>query len=177
MEIWKDIQGYEGLYQVSNYGMVKGLPKSTHKNNIIIKPLNMNKYYYVRLSKNNIAKNYSIHRLVAQSFISNFNNLPQVNHKDGDKHNNYVENLEWISPIENVRHAFKNNLINKNRKSKIINCSHKIIQKDLNNNIIKVWCDYDTIIKNNNSYKKDTISKVCTKRNKRAYGFVWEFYG
>ena len=91
MEEWRAVPGYEGLYEVSNTGNVKSLIK----NKIIKGFINRSGYRLVGLSKNGIRKKITIHRLVAQVFIENPDNLPEVNHKDEDKTNNNVDNLEW----------------------------------------------------------------------------------
>lgn len=97
-EIWKDIKGYEGLYQISNFGRVK-------RNGNILKPIDSHGYKYVHLcNKNHERKNHAIHRLVALTFIYNPSNLPQVNHIDGDKSNNLITNLEWVTATENAYH-------------------------------------------------------------------------
>lgn len=96
-EIWKDIKGYEGLYQVSNLGKVKSLSdKSNHKEDIILKPIiDKYGYYRVHLYKNAKLKTKLIHRLVAETFIDNSKKLPCVNHIDENKLNNRTNNLEW----------------------------------------------------------------------------------
>lgn len=127
-EIWKDIKGYEGLYQISNLGRVK----SYKRNNIILKPGKTKRGYMVvsLCSKKSIKKVY-IHRLVAQSFIKNINSFEQVNHIDGDKANNKVDNLEWVSAKDNVIHAYKNNLM--------IGRKTMIYQFDKKNNLINTY--------------------------------------
>ena len=139
-EIWKDIKGYEGLYQVSNLGRIKSL-KRYRKNNKsgyvqeekIIKTNKTKKYEQVRLSKDGKAKTYTIHRIVAKAFLDKIAGKEYVNHKDGNKHNNSIDNLEWCTSSENQQHALATGLRNKNAKS------IKIVQKDLKNRRIKIW--------------------------------------
>lgn len=90
-EIWKDVKHYEGLYRISNFGRVW----SVHKQDYKVPHTKENGYMFVQLYKNGVMKNEYIHRLVALTFIPNPKNLPQVNHKDEDKSNNSVNNLEW----------------------------------------------------------------------------------
>ena len=104
MEIWKDIPEYEGIYQVSNTGKVKRIDK---KEKMLKNNLCGNGYYYVYLSKNGKVRKFKVNRLVAQAFIENPENKPFVNHIDGDKLNNNVENLEWVTQSENMLHAYK----------------------------------------------------------------------
>ena len=109
-EIWKDIEDYEGLYQVSNLGKVKSLPKLVNRKNNskyltnekILKPLS---FGYARVILSN--KSYSVHRLVAEAFIPNPNNLPIINHKDGNKQNNCIDNLEWCDYSYNNKEAYR----------------------------------------------------------------------
>lgn len=110
-EIWKDIDGYEGLYQVSNLGNVKSLTnRSNHKEEKILKLNTNGKYYLVNICKNTKKKTLLIHRLVAKAFIDNPNNLPQINHINGNKLDNRVENLEWCTCRENIIHSIKTGL-------------------------------------------------------------------
>ena len=107
MEEWRYIKGYEGKYQISNYGRVKSLKNS--KGNYREKIMNPNDdthgYLKVNLSKNNKKKTYKIHRLVAIHFIDNPNNYECVNHKDENKQNNRVENLEWCTKKYNTNYG------------------------------------------------------------------------
>lgn len=122
-EIWKDVQGYEGLYQISNFGKVKSLSRLRHCKNGAIKRyseknligvINNLGYLCYDLYKNKKRVNFKAHRLVALHFCSGFNSKLVVNHIDGNKLNNCYENLEWISSKQNVNHAFKTGLIYRN---------------------------------------------------------------
>jgi hypothetical protein len=115
-EIWIDINGYEGLYLISNYGRVKSLNYLHHGIVKILKQGIRNGYSYVTLQKNgNIKKEY-VHRLVASAFIKNPLNYPEVNHKDEVKTHNCVENLEWCDKKYNCNYGTRNDRISKTRK-------------------------------------------------------------
>ena len=113
MEIWKDIIGYEGLYQVSNMGNVKSLDrwvkaKGNGKQFYASQPIKIkypNNYAYVFIYKNNKLKSHRVHRLVAKAFLPNPNNYPFVMHMDNDPKNNCVENLQWGTNSMNQKHA------------------------------------------------------------------------
>lgn len=108
-EEWRDIAGYEGLYQVSNLGNVKSLNYSrTGKEKILKQKLNKNGYYSIQLCNNRIRKMYLVHRLVAQGFILNPDKLPCVNHIDENKQNNCVDNLEFCSVAYNNAYGTRN---------------------------------------------------------------------
>lgn len=114
MEEWEDIAGYEGLYQVSNLGRVKSLGNNKSRNEKIIKPRsNKDGYLLVGLYNEGKGKNHRVHRLVAQAFINNPDNKPEVNHKDEDKTNNCVENLEWVTRKENINYGTHNERVAK----------------------------------------------------------------
>lgn len=115
-EIWKDIEGYEGLYQVSNLGRVHSLYR-----NIILKGfIDQDGYRLVTIYKNNTKSNKTIHRLVAQAFIPNPENKSHVNHIDEDKTNNRVDNLEWMTAKENINHGTHNERVSKTMSIPII---------------------------------------------------------
>jgi len=125
-ELWKDIVGYEGLYQVSNLGRVKRLlgerknlltgGSSIYKEHEIKRNKIGNQYEYVILSKNKKTRKKYVHQLVAEAFIPNPENKPQINHINGIKTDNRLENLEWVTRSENMQHAYRNNLIKKHKE-------------------------------------------------------------
>ena len=126
-ETWKPVVGYEGLYEVSDYGRVRSVPHEVpSRNGVRVSPGRMrnpfkNKtgYVIINLCKNGIIKNHTIHRLVAEAFLPNPDNLPQVNHKDENKLNNNLGNLEWCSVKYNNNYGTKNQRVSeKNRVSK-----------------------------------------------------------
>ena len=189
-EIWKDIKGYEGLYQVSNLGNVKKIKNKKYNiNKKEVEEKEINKYISigkhklgyknVKLTdKNGIRKNLFLHRIIAEAFVENPNNFNIINHKDGDKSNNNINNLEWTTQKDNVNHAWKNGLCENVRKVCAINGkrkSKKIIQKNKNGEVIKVWnsaMDIERelgIIHNN-------ITFCCKHHNRTAGGFIWEYY-
>lgn len=176
MEIWKDIKGYEGLYQISNLGRVKSLPRNGTilEERILKQSLTKRKYLTVILCKNNLIKNKQVHRLVAENFIPNIHNKPIINHINGIKTDNRVENLEWCTYSENNFHAIKTGLRpslrgKQNKNSKII---YKIDK--YNNKIIEIFYGIGEIERR---IKRDAsaISKCCRKckNYKTAYGFKW----
>jgi len=125
IELWKTIDGYTD-YQVSNLGKIKSLKHNKEK---ILKQIdNGFNYLYVYLCKNNICQTFYIHRLVGIAFIPNTHNKPCINHKDGNKQNNYVDNLEWCTHSENMKHAFKIGLRNQQGNN---SPNHKLNKNDV----------------------------------------------
>lgn len=173
-EIYKDIKGYEGLYQVSNLGNVKRLEykkyntltktNSVYKEHLLKKNIDKKGYYQVTLCKNGKIKPIKVHKLVAITFIPNIRNLPCINHIDGNKSNNNVNNLEWCSFKYNVQHAYKNDLM--------LNCK-KVKQYDLNNNFLKEYNSINEASKRT-STNQGNISMCILGKRKTAGGFIWK---
>lgn len=112
LEIWKPVKGYEKYYEISNLGRLVSLDYRGNGYRQILKTnINKNGYEQIRLNVNKIGKNKKIHRLVAESFLPNPENKKCVNHKDSNRINNRVDNLEWCTHSENIIHGFKNGFI------------------------------------------------------------------
>lgn len=133
-------------------------------------------YKYILLCKNGKQDTVRIHRLVAQYFISNPQNKPQVNHIDANKKNNHISNLEWATALENTRHAYKLNLIPTYIRTKLntAKVSKKVDQFTLEGKFVKRW---DSQIEAARSLGKGSgqISGACLGRYKIAHGFIWKF--
>lgn len=153
-EIFIPVKGYETEYMVSNYGRVKSLPKKDGRAGRILSQENQNKsvttYKRVSLSKDGKVTRFQVHRLVAQAFIPNPENKPQVNHIDFNGSNNHISNLEWVTRSENELHSVKNNYVKQQvLKQRHIETSKRM--KDLQLDILKNWentdLGYATVIK------------------------------
>jgi hypothetical protein len=131
MDIYKDIEGYEGYYQVSNYGNIKSIREGKYFKHKILKAKITDKgYKLVCLFKDGVAVNKKVHRLVAIAFLQNSFNKPDINHINGDKSDNSIMNLEWVTKSENMKHAYESGLM----KLNIDRISKKVI--DTKKNII-----------------------------------------
>lgn len=180
MEIWKDIDGYNGKYQISNKGEVRSF--SRWKNGDLLKGGqcgNPGPYRFVGLvgEGRKDVKHFYIHRLVAKYFVDNPNEYNEVNHIDGNTLNNCAENLEWCCHLRNMQHAFENGKISHEfeRGSKHKN-SKAVYQKTKDGKIVKVWESVNQIQRETN-YLASNIFCCCNHRKnyKTAYGYVWEY--
>ena len=155
-EIWLDIKGYEGLYQVSNLGRIKSL--KGRKEKIRKLGLGTSGYNFVGLIKNGMVKYPQIHRLVAEAFIPNPENKPQVNHKDKNRQNNVVDNLEWCSAKYNINYSL----------------SRAINQYDLKGNLIKTWKS-SMEIERETKIDHSNIIRCCNGEIKKSHNYLWEY--
>ena len=177
MEVWKDIPGYEGIYQVSNLGKVKSIDREVKcKNSVRFykgKALSQCKddkgYYRVLLAVAGKHKSCQVHRLVAEAFIPNPENLPEVNHKDENPSNNCVENLEWCSKVYNLAYGTgRNRSIQSHRK--------KILQFDMNNRLVAEYEGVNIAAKAIGKPNDATaITKCCKGKKQTAYGYIWRY--
>lgn len=175
-EIWKDVVEFEGLYQVSNYGRIKSLSnRSNHKEQIIMKQnINNKGYMQLTLCKNRKQITKKVHRIVAEAFIPNPNNLPQVNHKDGNKQNNNVDNLEWCTNSYNQLHANKMGL-NKHRieRTKEV-CNKPVAQLTLDGVEVNRFISLrEASNKTGCSYK--AMSLCALGKSKTSGGYIWRY--
>lgn len=191
--MWKEIPGFDGLYFANENGQIKSADRQrkivsngkqffyTRKGKILNPCLNNNGYYCVSISdKNQKERVYVVHRLVAKTFLENPENKPQINHKDGNKLNNSVENLEWVTAKENIDHAFLTGL-NKGSKPWLgktgssHNRSIPVIRCDKNGNEIE---RYDSITEAAKHFGSITHIASCIKgKRKSCGGYVWKRAG
>ena len=161
LEVWRDIEGYEGLYQVSNFGNVRSIKNGRLK---VLKPVfNSKGYHRVCLCKYGKIKNYSVHRLVLSAFVPNTLNLPQINHKNEIRTDNRLENLEWCDAKYNCNYGNHSYSFSKS-KSKRILC-------------IETGEVFDSVKEASNTLKcsHSLISQCLNNKIKTAYGYHWRF--
>ena len=161
-EEWKMIPGYEGLYMVSNWGRVFSI-----RANRVLKNRFTGRYLQVSLCKNGKIKQFFVHRLVAEAFIQNPDNLPCVNHINEDKTDNRVENLEWCTWEYNNNYGTKGQRISKTK-------SIEVEQWSLGGELIKVWPSQQEI-KRVLGFQQSNISKCCNGERHTAHDFVWKW--
>lgn len=163
LEIWKDIEGHNGDYQISNLGRVKSFFRTDY-----IKPSITHRGYYSVCLRNKEGKkmNYVLHRLVAIAFIPNTENKPEVNHKDTNKLNNDYSNLEWMTKRENINHFYNNTNKFKSRDG--------ILRIDLiSGKIIKKYEAVQDVVLD--GFNRSGVSQVLSGKNKSSGGFGWEY--
>jgi uncharacterized protein (UPF0128 family) len=175
-EVWKDIKGFEGFYQVSNLGNIKSLDRYIlysngtrhfHSGKILTPTLNKYGYYYVHLKKEGKKTFYLVHRLVAENFISNFENYNCINHKDENPKNNKVTNLEWCSYKYNNNYGNHNKKLSMSKRKQVIQLSH--------DNIIIRYYDSIREAEAITGVAHSSISACCKNKMKYAGGYIWKY--
>ena len=156
----KDIKNYEGLYGITSCGKVWSYRRKRFLNTMT----KSNGYLYVCLCKEGQRKWCRVHRLVAEAYIPNPENLPQVNHKDENKTNNCLQNLEWCDASYNTNYGTRNEKVSNKLKK-------PILQYDLDGNFIREWSSASDVRKEVQSH----ICKCLKGRKKSAYGFIWKY--
>lgn len=180
IEIWKDIKGYEGLYQVSNLGNVKSLDRTVYQKNKFGKmqkhiykgrqlkrQIQKNGYEVVNLYKNKKMTKKLVHRLVAIAFLERQNNKDYINHKDNNRANNKLENLEWCTQSSNLYHAYTYG-------NKIAPHMRKIIQISCKGKTLNTFESIKTA-ERITGIKASNISKCCRNLRSKAGGFKWKY--
>lgn len=181
-EIWVPIDGLEGYYEVSNKGHIRSLDRILHgcygsmqlKRGQIMKPIKMKNGYLAQgFYYNGKHRQYYIHRLVAKAFIPNPNNLPEINHKDENKENNCVENLEWCDHTYNIRYGGTRNKIGRTHREKAV---RPVIQKCIDGTIFAIYRNANVAMEVT-KIDASAILKVCLGRSRfnTAGSFLWEF--
>ena len=172
IEIFKDIKDYEGLYQVSNLGQILSLNYYRSGKPKLLKPgKNKKGYLLVNLYKNRKRKSYKIHQLVAEHFIPNPDNLPEINHIDEDKTNNRVDNLEWKSHKDNCNHGTRNERIAKTMTNG--KRSKPVLQLSLSGELIREWPSISEC--GRNGFNHRNIVSCCNGKLKQYKGFRWMY--
>jgi len=166
---WKDVAGYEGLYQVSNDGQVKSLSNDKGKKEKLLRQSIRAKHYpSVALSKRGMFTPYSVHRLVAEAFLSNPDGFPEVNHKDENPYNNHVDNLEWCT------HKYNINYTSGRKTYKKRGHAREIIQLDLYGKTISVFKSTADAA-NSTGIGRTGISNALSRIDGTSGGYGWQY--
>lgn len=167
MEQWRDVVGYEGLYQVSNLGKVRSM---NWRNTGAVQELSLKQrrdgYKQVELFKQGLSRMIPVHQLVARAFVPGFKDGLCVNHLDENKGNNSAENLEWCTQAQNIRHSA--------HKFGLKSSTPPVLQLSMDGDVIRTWPNA-VAIRKELGFNDWSIRCCCTGKRKQAYGFRWQF--
>lgn len=172
MEIWKDIEGYEGLYQVSTHGRVRSLNYRLTGRTVVLNPVETTYgYLKVRLYNNRKGKTFLVHRLVAEAFIPNLFDEPQVNHRDENKKRNHVDNLEWCDSKLNCNYGTRNKRVSE----KLTNgkLSKPVLQLTKTGELVREYTSAREA--GRNGYYQQNVSNCCRGKLKSHKGYIWKY--
>lgn len=183
-EIWKSVLDFECLYEVSNFGRVKGIDrivvrsdgKKRHiKEHIMKQRVGKCGYYYVCLSKNGKHYMKRVHKIIANAFMLNQDNSLIINHKDEDKLNNSIENLEWCTYSYNAKYGTAiSRMLDSRKNNKCCNSEKEVVQYTKDGVFVAEYRSVNEV-EDKNGFKHSHISECCNGKLKQAYGFVWKF--
>lgn len=167
-ENWVPIIGYEGLYEVSNFGHVRSLNYNHTKTTAIMSSwVSKKNYDYVHLCKNGVIRSYRVCRLVAQAFIPNPEAKPFVDHIDTNRRNNHVDNLQWCTQSENQRNTISRKRYGESK-------SKPVVQMTIGGDLIKVWPSATEAERN--GFNRDLIRAAIAGRIRTHFGYKWKYY-
>ena len=179
-EYWKPVADYEGLYEVSNWGRARSLDRWVKgrngsvrlcKGRILKLKTNNQGYLLVTLCKNGKGKTFTVHRLVAEAFLPNTDNLPEVNHKDENKLNNNVDNLEWCNRKFNINYGTRiERVAKKNTNGK---CSKPVLQYTLDGVFVREWESTNECERN--GFSHGAVAACCRGKRKTHKDFIWKY--
>lgn len=170
-EIWLPVKGYEGFYEVSNFGNVRSLNYNHTGQRKVLSQGEDKGYLKVVLCKNGKTKNFSVHRLVAEAFLPNLLDEQEVNHIDENKQNNQVSNLEWCDRKYNINYGNRNQRVaEKNTNGK---CSKPLLQFSKTGELIKEWSS--TMEAARNGFNQGAVAACCRGEKKSYKGYIWRY--
>ena len=181
-EIWKDIEGYEGYYKISNFGRIRSMDRVTSNGRSLkgkLAKLQKTKgYTSLTLHKDSKRKRFLVSRLVAIHFLENPMNKKEVNHIDENKDNNHVDNLEWCTPKENANHGTRNKRIaewQKNNPCSMRDSKSVVMLEKDSGKVLKVFETINEAYKYLGKNANGHISYACKGKYKSAYGYKWDY--